>query len=82
MASSLVMLDTLSLDASIVRTHEGTLRVLYRGLLKLLLQFGLFISQLAVFVGNTIAIPDDMVQLIKELTISAAEVDNLCPELT
>ncbi|KAL6912198.1 hypothetical protein ACP4OV_001003 [Aristida adscensionis] len=49
---------------------------------RLLLQFVLFISQLGIFMENTITIPDDMVQLIEELTVGAAEVDNLGPELT
>ena len=31
---------------------------------------------------NTVAVSDDMIQLIKELTVGAAHVDNLRPELT
>ncbi|WVZ73847.1 hypothetical protein U9M48_022105 [Paspalum notatum var. saurae] len=69
-------------DTSRDRTHDATLCGLYRELFKLLLQFSLFISQLGVFMENMIAISDDMVQLIKELTIGAAEMDNLRPELT
>jgi hypothetical protein len=54
----------------------------FRELLKLLLQFGLLVSQPGVFMENTIAVPDDMIQLIKELAIGTAEVDNLGPQPT
>ena len=82
LSSHIITPSLVILDTSSVRTHDATLCVLYRELLKLLLQFGLLVSQLGVFTENAITVPDDMVQLIKELTIGAAEVDNLRPELT
>jgi hypothetical protein len=69
------------LDTSRISTHVAILCGHFREVLKLLLQFGLFISQLGVFMENTIAVPDDVVQLIKELAIGTAEVDNLGPKL-
>jgi hypothetical protein len=65
-----------------ISTHIASLYAHFWELLKLLLQFGLLISQPGVFMENTIAVPDDMIQLIKELAIGTAEVDNLGPQLT